>query len=68
MDSLASQTTSIKQKASQSEETFERAILAMNEIKEYSNGIFKDRWDYHFDFGKNEFVIIERIHRIRKSG
>ncbi|EMF83120.1 PAS domain S-box protein [Leptospira weilii serovar Topaz str. LT2116] len=41
MNSLASQTTSIKQKASQSKETFERAILAMNEIKEYSNGISK---------------------------
>lgn len=41
MDSLASQTTSVKQKAFQSEETFEGAILAMNEIKEYSNGISK---------------------------
>lgn len=41
MDSLASQTTSVKQKAFQSEETFEGAILAMNKIKEYSNGISK---------------------------
>ncbi|EMS82391.1 methyl-accepting chemotaxis protein [Leptospira noguchii] len=39
MDNLSFQTSSVKEKASQSEETFEKAILAMNEIKEYSNGI-----------------------------
>ncbi|TGL78509.1 methyl-accepting chemotaxis protein [Leptospira yasudae] len=41
MDDLSFQTSSVKQKASQSEETFGRAILAMDEIKEYSNGISK---------------------------
>ncbi|EMK10955.1 MULTISPECIES: methyl-accepting chemotaxis protein [Leptospira] len=39
MDNLSSQTSSVKEKASQSEITFEKAILAMNEIKEYSSGI-----------------------------
>ncbi|AOP32443.1 chemotaxis protein [Leptospira tipperaryensis] len=41
MDNLSTQTSSVKQKASQSQETFGRAILAMDEIKEYSNGISK---------------------------
>ncbi|XDD50285.1 methyl-accepting chemotaxis protein [Leptospira sp. WS92.C1] len=41
MGNLSTQTASVKQKASQSEETFGRAILAMDEIKEYSNGISK---------------------------
>lgn len=39
MDNLSFQTSSVKEKASQSEKTFEKAILAMNEIKEYSSGI-----------------------------
>ncbi|RHX87731.1 methyl-accepting chemotaxis protein [Leptospira stimsonii] len=41
MDGLSTQTSSVKLKASQSQETFGRAILAMDEIKEYSNGISK---------------------------
>lgn len=41
MDNLSTQTSSVKQKASQSQDTFGRAILAMDEIKEYSNGISK---------------------------
>ncbi|MDV6234055.1 PAS domain-containing methyl-accepting chemotaxis protein [Leptospira ellisii] len=41
MENLSKQTASVKTKASQSEETFGRAILAMDQIKEYSNGISK---------------------------